>query len=369
MRAHDPPLTPVYCPPTVSVQFNENYYGMKHELIELITSEQIVVDLNDDHVFKTCKLSELRTESKTVVFFPDYLLQVQSQQQLINLLDLAIYVRNVSFFILVLIHLRRASIRLGFIERENKVLKISGPWKEGIRYALQVSHNAHYDAIFERQFSDLRQHADKPLDEFIDVLCDNFARYQRFADGAYQIVPTDKQKAFLHHIVTAEECFHFSEVGSGKTKVILPLLCQLFLSNNVEAHKHLSRGGAPKHVLVVLVPEHLVPDARAQVFRYCLSLDFKQEYRVYDDIMALLHEDVQLGPRGAPGGSRNGNGSSGSVRGAPPMKQIFISSFNQFKKALTYDDICAKVRPAQFTEYVRGLALTQAFLLLPGLWK
>ena len=27
------------------------------------------------------------------------------------------------------------------------------------------------------------------------------------------------------------------------------------------------------------------------------------------------------------------------------MKQIFITSFNQFKKALTYDEICDKVRP------------------------
>ena len=28
-------------------QFNENYYGMKHELIECIQSEQVFVDLND----------------------------------------------------------------------------------------------------------------------------------------------------------------------------------------------------------------------------------------------------------------------------------------------------------------------------------
>ena len=111
---------------------------MKHELIELITSEQILVDLNDEHVFKTCRLSELRTESKTVVFFPDYLLQVQSQQQLINLLDLAIYVRNVSFFILVLVYLRRASIRLGFIERENKVVKITGVKHPGQTASLLV---------------------------------------------------------------------------------------------------------------------------------------------------------------------------------------------------------------------------------------
>ena len=42
--------------------------------------------------------------------------------------------------------------------------------------------------------------------------CDNFTHYQRYADGEYQIVPTEKQKAFLRHIITAEECFHFSEV-------------------------------------------------------------------------------------------------------------------------------------------------------------
>jgi len=72
-----------------------------------------------------------------------------------------------------------------------------------------------------------------------------------------------------------------------------------------------------------------------QVFRYCLNLNFRQEYRIYDDIFALLHNDVQLchTPR---------YGESGTQ---PQMKQIFITSFNQFKKALTYDTICQKVRP------------------------
>jgi hypothetical protein len=60
-------------------QFNENYYGMKHELIECITSEQVYVDLNDEHVFKAFKLSELLTESKTVLHAPDYLLQVRAR--------------------------------------------------------------------------------------------------------------------------------------------------------------------------------------------------------------------------------------------------------------------------------------------------
>ena len=67
--------------------------GMKHELIECIESEQAYVDLNDNHVFKQFKLSELLTESKTVFYAPHFLLQVHSRQQLINLLDLAIYIR------------------------------------------------------------------------------------------------------------------------------------------------------------------------------------------------------------------------------------------------------------------------------------
>ena len=68
---------------------------------------------------------------------------------------------------------------------------------------------------------------------------------------------------------------------AGKTKVILPLLCQAFLSTNAAVHAALARGGEPKHVLVVLVPEHLLPDAKSQVFRYCLNLNFREEYRVY----------------------------------------------------------------------------------------
>ena len=156
-------------------------------------------------------------------------------------------------------------------------------------------------------------------------LCENFTKYQRFTeDGEYQIVPRPKQKAFLKHIICAEEPFHFSEVGSGKTKVVLPLLCQIFLSNNAEAHKRLARGGKDKNVLIIVVPEHLVFDARTQVFRYCLSLNFREEYRVYDDIFALLYRAVRLDG---------------------VMKQIFVTSFNQFKKALTYDAICNKVLP------------------------
>jgi len=283
-------------------------------------------------------MSELVTESKTVLYGPDLLLQVPDRQQLINLLDYAVYVRNISFFVLILFYLRRSSVHLTFIEKDEKGTKITGPWKAAILYVLGRQENAHYDDVFKQQFFDLNQHKDLPLGDFIDVLCDNFTRYQRFTDGRYQIIPTAKQKAFLQRIICAEECFHFSEVGSGKTKVILPLLCQMFLSNNAEAHAHLARGSKSKHVLVVLVPEHLVPDARAQVFRYCLNLNFREEYRVYDDIFALLHDDVKLDS--APTGyKRHSNGNYSK----PPMKQIFITSFNSFKKALTDDKICRKV--------------------------
>jgi hypothetical protein len=317
-------------------QFCNDYYGMKHELIENIKSEETFVDLNDEHVFKDFKLSELLTESKTVVYFPDFILQVPSRQELINLLDLAIHIRNVSFFVLVLFYLRRSSVKLEFVEKERSgrddIVKITGPWLHAIKYVLNKAPNAHYESIFSKQFFDLNQHADMPLAQFVDVLCENFTKYQRHVDGGhYQIVPTAKQKAFLQRIVCSEECFHFSEVGSGKTKVILPLLCQLFLSNNTDAHRHLARGGQPKHVLVVLVPEHLVADARAQVFRYCLNLNFREQYRIYDDIFALLHDDVL------------GSSRYSLFPAPPPIKMIFITSFNQFKKALTYDKICAKV--------------------------
>jgi hypothetical protein len=197
-------------------QFCTDYYGMKHELMENITSEEIFVDLNDEHAFKTIKLCELLTESKTVLHYPDYLLQVPSRQQLINLLDIAIDLRNLSFFILVLFYLRRASISIGFIEKDPKakITKITGPWKEAILYVLGKVPNAHYHEIFSRQFFNLNQHEHRPLTEFIGILCENFTKYQRKIDGAYQIVPTEKQKAFLSHILCAKECFHFSEVAT-----------------------------------------------------------------------------------------------------------------------------------------------------------
>jgi hypothetical protein len=317
-------------------QFATDYYGMRHEVIECIYSDEVFVDLNDEHIFKRNKLSELLTESKTVLFYPDFLLQVQNRQELMNLLDLGARLRNVSFFILALFYLRRCSVHLNFVEEEDNVKKISGPWKAAIVYVLGGRSSDHYDSIFRKQFFDLNGHKSMPLDGFIDKLCDNFTKYQRFTeDGEYLIVPRPKQKDFLKRIICAEECFHFSEVGSGKSKVIVPLLCQAFLSDNVEVHKNFARGGKLKNTLIILVPEHLVSDALTQVFRYCLNLNFREEYRIYDDIFALLSKRVTLG-------------------GTAPMKQIFVTSFNQFKKALTYDAICAKVRP--FREHILVVA-------------
>ena len=115
------------------------------------------------------KLSELLNhntgESKLVFFAPHYLLQVTKRQHLINLLDMAISVRNVSFFILVLFYLRRASVHLAFEEKANRgeTTKITGPWIEAIRYVLKKggSSEGHYDAIFARQFFDLTKVYDK----------------------------------------------------------------------------------------------------------------------------------------------------------------------------------------------------------------
>lgn len=107
-------------------QFCSDYYGMKVELMECINSDEMFVDLNDEIAFEKKKLSEILTESKVVMYFPDYLLLVSSRQQLINLLDFAVYIRNLSFFILVLIYLQRTSYHLEYIENRDKVVQISG---------------------------------------------------------------------------------------------------------------------------------------------------------------------------------------------------------------------------------------------------
>ena len=102
-------------------------------------------------------------------YHPDYVLQVPSRQHLINLLDLAAHLRNVSLFILVLFQLRRASVKLDYKFRDGKVTKISGPWQEAIRYVLGSSSNQEYDALFSKQFHNLDQFQDESLDVFVDA--------------------------------------------------------------------------------------------------------------------------------------------------------------------------------------------------------
>ena len=86
------------------------------------------------------------------------------------------------------------------------------------------------------------------------------------------------------------------------------------------------------------MPGHLVPDARTQVYRYCLNPNFRDEYQVYNDIFALLHDDVRLGAGAVSGRLRE-------PKAPQRMEQILVTFLNQFKKALTVDGICAKVRP------------------------
>jgi len=326
-------------------QHHVDYYGMKHEVVECIDSDECFIDLNDEHAFQTSHLNELVTESKVTFYAPEYVLQVTGRQHLINLLDLAAHLRNASLFILVLFQLRRCSVKLDYTFTAGKVVKIAGPWQEAIRYVLGSASNTEYDLLFAKEFHDVDAHEHDPLAVFVDALCAVFVKFQRESEGKRQIVPRPKQRLFLKKIIEAPECFHFSEVGSGKTKVILPLFCMAFLSNNRETLKALARGGREKRCLVVLVPEHLVPDAKAQVHRYCLGLNFRQDYRIYDDIFALLHDDVRLDSSSPLRRTSSYSRSLTPVQQLPPRKQIFVTSFNQFKKALTYDAICKKVYP------------------------
>ncbi len=55
----------------------------------------------------------------------------------------------------------------------------------------------------------LNQHEQLPLSDFVDVLGANFQKYQRYTNGRYQIVPTEKQKQFLQRILRDEEFFQF----------------------------------------------------------------------------------------------------------------------------------------------------------------
>ena len=60
-------------------QFNENFYGMKFDLMDQLFIEYAYTDLNDHVQFKSSKLTDLTTESKTVLYYPSYKIQLQSK--------------------------------------------------------------------------------------------------------------------------------------------------------------------------------------------------------------------------------------------------------------------------------------------------
>ena len=65
------------------------------------------------------------------------------------------------------------------------------------------------------------------------------------------------------------------------------------------------------------------------MLRYCLNLNFRAEYRIHDDIMALLHEAVQLQPNPTSAKRAHSGRPAGAPPHAPPrppMKSIFITS-------------------------------------------
>jgi hypothetical protein len=66
---------------------------------------------------------------------------------LISLLDLAIKLRNISFFILILKLLIRVTIDLDYTITENKIKKITGPWLDALRYVYDKIKNKYYDEI------------------------------------------------------------------------------------------------------------------------------------------------------------------------------------------------------------------------------
>jgi hypothetical protein len=99
-------------------QFAPDYYGMKSELSEHIMSDELFVDANDAHAIKACTLQDLaKLETKSVFYAPYFLVQPPTRQHLIALLDLAIKLRNVPLFILILTMLRRCSMKVCLLEK------------------------------------------------------------------------------------------------------------------------------------------------------------------------------------------------------------------------------------------------------------
>ena len=72
----------------------------------------------------------------------------------------------------------------------SKKLEGGSPYKSPAEVAaalLDAIKAADDEGIFEKQFIDLNQYEQLPLEEFVDALCESFTKYQRYTDGAYQV--------------------------------------------------------------------------------------------------------------------------------------------------------------------------------------
>jgi hypothetical protein len=61
-----------------------------------------------------------------------------------------------------------------------------------LKYIYGELKNSHYDSIISQQFFDINKYKDRPLKEFIDVICEHFTKYQKYINGKPQIVPSAK---------------------------------------------------------------------------------------------------------------------------------------------------------------------------------
>ena len=103
--------------------------------------------------------------------------------------------------------------------------------------------------------------------------------------------------------------------------MILPLLCQTFLSKTVQPTSSSLAAGSRRRRWCSW--SRASRGAKAQVFRYCLNLNFREVYKGYDDIFALMHDEVQLAkvpPHREP--------HKRHTQWLPPnpMKQIFVTT-------------------------------------------
>ena len=147
-------------------------------------------------------------------------------------------------------------------------------------------------------------------------------------EGEDLIVPTEKPKKYLQKLICAEECFHFSDVGCRKTKVIRLRAARPFSPRMPKSTLALRWATRPSRYSASVCPStwcatrwhrsRALPESG-------LPLGVLQLRR----LSALVHPGVQLGGSPALERSRSAaGGSSGTL-----MKQIFIPAFNSFKKS------------------------------------